>query len=86
MTIKEKTQKIIALATSIKATDSHFLSVAWTNNTNRVDIYVHKHINGKTQGVVENYTYNGVTNRDSYVSYDFMTDWLERMKREWGEI
>jgi hypothetical protein len=86
MTIKEKMLKIIALAMSIKATDSYYLSIDWNNNTNHVNINVHKHINGKSQGVVESYTYDGVINYDSYVSYDVMMDWLNRMKREWEEI
>lgn len=88
MTIKEKILQIIALAMSIKATDSYFLSIDWdSNHPNRVDIFVHKRKNGISKGVVEHYVYDG-RNRiyDYYVSYETMIDWLNRMKREWGEV
>lgn len=85
MSIKEKMLKIITLAMSIKATDRYYLSIDWDNNTDRVDIYVHEHIDGVSQGVVESYVYNGDINWCSYVTYDDMMDWLNHMKREWGD-
>lgn len=86
MTIKEKMLKIIALAMSIKATDSYFLAINWNNKTDQVIICVHKHIDGMSQGVVESYIYDEVeevTGYASYVTYDAMIERLERMKREW---
>ena len=85
MDIKEKKLKIIALAMSVKATDRYYLSINWSNNIGHVDIYVHEHINGVSQGVVESCVYDGDRNCYSYVTYDDMMDRLNRMKREWGE-
>lgn len=88
MTIKEKMLKIIALAMSIKATDSLYLSICWNNEANNVDIYVHEHINGESQRVAVSYTYDGGASSSygSYLSYDDMIGWLERMKKDWGEV
>lgn len=86
MTIKEKMLKIIALAMSIEATDRYYLTIDWNSRTNSVAIYVHERINGKSQGIVEGYTYDGddiSTSCGSYVTYDDMIDRLKRIKREW---
>ncbi len=83
MTIKEKMLKIIALAMSIKATDRYYFSIDWSGRANLVEIYVHERVNGESLGIADHYAYDGISNLDPYVTYDFMIDWLKRIKREW---
>ena len=86
MSVKEKIMKIIALAMSIKATDSRYLTIDWSGNyPNHVVIWVHEHENGVSKRVIENGTYDGDDGNLLYDSYESMTAWLNRLKREWEQ-
>ncbi len=79
--------KIIALAMSIKTTDSRYLTIDWFGYCpNHVVVWVHESENGKSKRVVESRTYGGDDDNSTYDSYESMIEWLNRMKRELGEV
>lgn len=87
MTIKEKILQIIALAMSIKTTGSLYLTIDWFGYCpNQVVVWVHESENGKSKRIVESRTYGGDDDNSPYDSYESMIEWLNRMKREWGEV
>lgn len=86
MSIKEKIMNIIALAMSIKATDSRYLTIDWSGKCpNHVIVWVHEHENWNPKRIIEYRTYDGDDGSLHYNSYESMIDWLNRLKREWGK-
>lgn len=83
MSVNEKIMNIIALAMSIKATNSQYLTIDWTGNyPNHIVVWVHKK---GGQGIVEEHTYGGDDGNYLYDSYESMITWLNSLKREWGQ-
>lgn len=87
MSVNEKIMNIIALAMSIKATNRYFLVIDWDSYyPNHVDIFLHRHENGKSKEVVESHTYGGDDGNFLYDSYESMITWLNFLKREWSAV
>ena len=83
MSVNEKMMNIIALAMSIKATNSQYLAIDWNGNyPNYIVVWVHKK---EDEGVVEKHTYGGDDGNFFFDSYESMTTWLNSLKREWGD-